>query len=269
MENILKIIYDKSFNKNTLNINDIEKILELLIINKNLNDYILSINIQPIKSDILASYSNYTQNITLYTEMIEYMIKNIDKNTLITNDFEKILYKNLCIFQILLHEVEHANQQKIAYNENSLEAFILRASFLIKNAYEEELYEYCPEERLAEIKSYEELMLCIKYLNKKPNQLSEILQTEELQRLLRGYHYKNNCIECPLITYFSLSERADILEDFDILNIQSNNLFNVNNLKDKMKFGFPISINQYGQTMNKLVLSLNKNFKNRTNILLR
>ena len=52
--------------------------------------------------------------------------------------------------QIILHEVEHANQNKIAYNNNSLEALILRLSYLVNNRYDEELYEICPEERLAE-----------------------------------------------------------------------------------------------------------------------
>ena len=60
--------------------------------------------------------------------------------------------KNLSILQILLHEVEHANQQKIAYHDNTLEALIIRLSYLVNNGYDKNLYEYCPEERLAEIK---------------------------------------------------------------------------------------------------------------------
>lgn len=257
MESILKIIYDRSIKNKILDIKDIDEILGLLVINKCLNDYVLNISIQPIRSNNLASYSSYTKNITIYTEAIDQMIKNIEKNILIASDLEISMYKNLSILQVLLHEVEHANQQKIAYNENSLEALIIRISYLIHDAYSEKLYEYCPEERFAEIKSFEDLLLMINYLNKKLNNLSEILNTEKLQRLLRGYHYINGSVDAPLNTYFTIGNRSDFLNFFDL---------NTDLLNERMKFGFPISIDEYGISMNNLVLSLNKNFKNRINI---
>ena len=65
MLNILQIIYDRSINNKIINIKDIEKILELLIVHKSLNDYILNINIQPIRSNNLASYSPYDKIITV------------------------------------------------------------------------------------------------------------------------------------------------------------------------------------------------------------
>ena len=120
MESILKIIYDKTVDNKTLDLKDIEKILEVLVVEKRLNDYILNINVQQIRGNNLASYSTYTKKITIYTEMISQMVKDIGKNILNVNEFEEMLYKNLLILQTLLHEVEHANQQKIAYNDNTL-----------------------------------------------------------------------------------------------------------------------------------------------------
>ena len=61
MESILKIIYDKTIDNKILDLKDIENILEILVIEKNLNDYILNINIQQIRSNNLASYSSYTK----------------------------------------------------------------------------------------------------------------------------------------------------------------------------------------------------------------
>ncbi len=257
METILKIIYDRSIKNKILSIKDIDEILGLLVINKCLSDYVLNISIQPIRSNNLASYSSCAKKITIYPEAIEQMIENIEKNILIASDFEITMYKNLSILQILLHEVEHANQQKIAYNENSLEALIIRMSYLVHNGYSEKLYEYCPEERLAEIKSFEDLLLMINYLNKKLNNLPEILNTEKLQRLLRGYHYINGFVDAPLNTYFTIGNRTDLLNCFSS---------NTELLDERMKFGFPISIDEYGISMSNLVLSLNKNFKNRINI---
>ncbi len=262
MENILKIIYDKTVNNQILDLKDIEKILELLVIDKCLNDYILNINVQHIRSNNLASYSNYTKNITVYIEKVEQMVKDIEKNILISNDFEILLYKNLSILQVLFHEVEHANQQKIAYNENSLEAFIIRLSYLVKNCYTEELYEYCPEERLAEIKSFEEIITLIGYLNNNLSILPEILYTEQLKRLLRGYHYSNAFINVPIIDYFTLGNKSELLNAFDF----SDNIQSQYTLTERFRYGFPISIGEYGTSMKKLILSLNKNFNNRINI---
>lgn len=95
------------------------------------------------------------------------MLKNIENNLLITNVFEKTLYKNLSLLQILLHEIEHANQTKIAYTENTLEAFIIRMTYTVCESYFEGLYEYSPQERLAEIESYRKIISLISYIKNK------------------------------------------------------------------------------------------------------
>ncbi len=272
MENILKIIYDKSIENKIIDLKDIEKILELLIIDKCLDDYITNIDIKPIISDNLASYSTTAKNIIIYTGTLELMIKNIEKNLLIESDIEKNLYKNLSILQILLHEVEHANQERISYTENSLESFVIRISYLVSN-YNENLYEYCPKERLAEIKSFEEILSLIMIINDKLEKLLKIIENEKLLRLLRGYHYSKFLVNCPFITYFKLGNKEEILKSFDWhSDIQENTVSQVSNIYDlnlRMKFGFPITLNEYGESMKNLILSLNNNFNNRTNIKLK
>lgn len=263
MESILKIIYDKTINNRILSFKDIEKILELLVIEKCLNEYILNINIQPTRSNIIASYSNYTKKITIYIEMIEQMVKDIQNNILNTNNFETILYINFSILQILLHEVEHANQQKIAYNENTLEALIIRMSYLVDNSYDEDLYEYCPEERLAEIKSFDEINNLIGYINQDLISLPDILKAEKLKRQLRGYHYKNNFINIPIVDYFTYGNKQQLIDGLDI----TGNAIEKYTLSDRFKYGFPISIEEYGTSTKKLVLSLQRKFNNRINII--
>lgn len=263
MENILRIIYDKTINNKILNFKDIEKILELLVIEKCLNEYILSINVQPIRSNNLASYSSYTKKITIYTEMIGQMVKDIENNILNTNNFETILYINLSILQILLHEVEHANQQKIAYNDNTLEALIIRLSYLVNNEYDEKIYEYCPEERLAEIKSFDEINNLIGYINKNLTSLPDILKMEKLKRQLRGYHYKNDNINIPIAEYFTYGNKPELLDGIDL----TSNVIENYTLSERFKYGFPISTSEYGTSMKKLVLSLQKKFNNRINII--
>ncbi len=273
MENVLRLIYNKTVKNEVLNLKDIEQILELLIVNKDLNKYILNIDVQPIRSNNLASYSSYTKNITIYAEMIKKMIEDIEMNILNANEFEVMLYKNLSILQILLHETEHANQQKIADNDNNLEAFIIRLSYLVDNAYEDEIYEYCPEEKLAEVKSFEEIIDLMKYLEKESIRLPEIFDIERLNRLLRGYHYIDSHLNIPLETYFTMAKRQDLFCYVDLsLNLSSTN-FNASltkyKLQERLRYGFPISELEYGTSMRKLVLSLNRNFKNKTNVRLK
>lgn len=262
MENILKIVFDKANNNEILNLKDIEKILELLVVEKSLNEYILNIDVQLIRSNNLASYSNYTKKITIYTKTIDQMVKDIDSNILNISKFETSLYINLSILQVLLHEIEHANQQKIAYHNNNLEALIIRLSYLVNNGYDEKLYEFCPEERLAEIKSFEEINTMISYINNKLDLLPNVIETEKLKRQLRGYHYKNNFVTVPIVEYFTIGNKEKLLETFDL----SKAALNKYALNDRYKYGFPISNIEYGTAMKKLVLSLQKNFKNRINI---
>lgn len=260
MENILKIIYDKTNNNEIINLKDIEKILELLVINKCLNDYILNINVQHIRSNNLASYSTFTKEITIYVRMIEQMVSDIDFAILGASDFEKLFFKNISILQVLLHEVEHACQYKSAYHENNLEALIIRMSYLVDNGYDEKLYEYCPEERLAEIKSFNELNNSVECLDtKRLIVLSKVLKTESLKRLLRGYHYADGYVNVPIVDYFNFGNKINLLNSSNLLD----NVYGRYTLKERFKYGFPITINEYSNSMKKLVLSLQKNFNNR------
>ena len=262
MEAVLRLIYDRTINNKILNLKDIEKIIELLVINKQLNNYIINMNTQLIRSNKLASYSINTKSITIYIRTIEEMVKNIENNIVNIDNFEIFLYKNLSILQVILHEVEHANQQKIAYSENSLEAFIIRLSYQVNDKYNELLYEYNPEERLAEIKSFEQLIALINYISKKMIAIPEILETEKKLRMLGGYHYKKSTINIPLVDYFTFGKWKEFLKCFDF----SSETLKKYTLNKRLKYGFPISIDEYSIYMKSSIISLKKNFNNRIKI---
>ena len=92
--------------------------------------------------------------------------------------------------------------------------------------------------------------------------LKEILNTEKLKRLLRGYHYSNLSINVPIIDYFTFGNKSEVLDAFDL----SANVQNKYTLNERFKYGFPISVEEYGVYMKKLVFYLNRNFNNRVNI---
>ena len=176
MENILRIIYDKTINNKILSLKDIEKILELLVIQKCLNKYILNINVQQIRSNNLASYSINDKKIIIYSNIIKKMVKDIKFNLNCNDQVTKNMYINLSILQIILHEIEHANQEKII-NYNTLESFILRISKLVKQ--NNQVYEFNPKERPWKNK-------WLKYAEKLN------LTSEEVEFLTALYDYKQN-----------------------------------------------------------------------------
>ncbi|MGM9878491.1 MAG: hypothetical protein ACI31R_00450 [Bacilli bacterium] len=260
MENILKIIYDKSQLNKTLDLKDIEKILDQLIIKKQLNEYISNMKVQQIRSKKLASYSNYTKTITIYSNVIDLMIQNINNQLKINDDLTKNLYINLSILQVIMHEVEHANQEKIIDTTNNLESFILKLSELVPE--NSTLYECTPEERLAEIKSYKEILSLISIFNSKPKQINELIEIDSLQRSLRGYHYENQIVTTPLMTYFEKGNKPELLAPLSI-NDNKERIISIYNLEDRFKYGLPIMTEEYISSMSALVKAINKNFKNR------
>ena len=75
---------------------------------------------------------------------------------------------------------------------------------------------------------------------------------EKLKRQLRWYHYKNNFVTISIVEYFTLGNKENLLEAFDLLNSVLDNY----TLDDRYKYGFLISNIEYGTSMKKLVLSL-------------
>lgn len=257
MEYILKIIYDNSVNNKILSLKDIDKIMSLIINEKKLNSFILGSNVKLIRSKNLASYSIQSKKITIYLNTVEILINNIEKNIQNLSERQIYFYENLSLLQILLHEIEHANQEKIAYTENSFEALLIRMTKLV-NLYDEEdlYYSCCPTERLAEIKTYNEIINISKSIGMIDVTLSELLSAEKVFRQLKGYHFNNETINVPIVDYFNYGGRKDII-----------NIFAINNkfidLEERYKYGFPISKEEYGESLKKMVLTFDKNFKNR------
>lgn len=269
MEKIIRIIYDKSIKHSLLNLTDIMNILALVISNKQLDNYISNIEVQKKRCKTTASYSEYNKKIIIYKEAVMSMIQNLCNNLRIINNFEKTLYINLSIFQVILHEIEHANQLKKIMTVNDLETFIIRISRLVNfnNSY---LYEYAPHERFAEIISYTEIKNMLYYIIDELNELPSIINTEILQRLLRRYHFSNDMIQYPINTYFQIGEKAKLLEVFEWYSQNNKTAFlqvaKQYNYQDRLLYGFPISTDEYFCSMKKLIFSLNSYFSNRINI---
>ena len=267
MENIWSIIYNLSVNDRILNIYDIDKILEILIDEKDLSKYISNIEVQQIRSNKLASYSNYYKKIIVYSNVVDRMVNNIEENIKVNNKFTKTAYINLSVLQIILHEVEHANQEKII-NHNTLESFILRIAQIVEQ--EKQIYEVNPAERFAEIKSYDDIYEIIS-IDENNKRLKSLIKNDQLQRKIRGYHYCNNKLNSPIELYFVKGKKEHLLSAFDWYSNNSNTyalkVSHLYNEDDTLFYGFPIFEKNYIDIMQKLIVKTNENYNNKIKII--
>lgn len=255
MEGILKIVFDKSKAHQIINIYDIYRIIEFIIIDKQLNDYISNIEIHRIGSNILASYSINKKEIFLFENVLKKMIVDINSEILVLDDFEKILYINLRIIQVIFHEVEHAIQQKYI-NADNFDSNIIGDSQInsCDVIYDDKLYECAPAERFAEIKSILEISSLLLYIKSTVNNLVELFDFEILKRNIRGYHYNGRMVSSPLKTYFTMIDKIFILSKYDFSVFKE--------LDDRFYYGLDISDDEYCETAMKVISKSKKFFTN-------
>lgn len=160
------------YNK-SVDLNFLENIADIVVKNKNLKDYLTAIKIDNNIKDV-ATHCSHNKSITVNVNTIIYILKLIK----IFNGKELLFYSYLEVVEVLLHELEHVNQDKIFNYENSLESLIVRKTLEPARKLSQELsitkgiknnlislkidlynikyhknYIYSPAERLAYIKS--------------------------------------------------------------------------------------------------------------------
>lgn len=266
----LKIARELCDNSKIYDVKFIDKILDIAINSKGLNDYVkdYEVSSNEDKSNV-AEYNGETKKIVVYEKnMGDKIFNDLLHTTKAYSETEKRLYINSFIAQVLLHEVEHANQKRIVKTENGLESSLLKLcefeispkiETLLKNGkidimeaqlYIEtklnkyttiytELYECAPHERLAQIKSYQEIIDSLGFIDRY-NIVTRRKEIEKLGTVLNGYDDTHS----PTITYLSNQGREEELKQFDWYNEDENESIRLSkeryNLKDRMKFGLPI-----------------------------
>lgn len=105
-----------------------------MVNSKNIGEYIKDASIEETDINefddeiVLAAYHPNKKIIKVYSNTIKIMLEMQDKYQGLFNGVEQIFYKNILITQVILHELEHANQRRIIDRENTLESKILRIS---------------------------------------------------------------------------------------------------------------------------------------------
>lgn len=136
-----------------------------------------------------AAYRHSTGELIVYERNINY-----GKNMTIKENKMEGLYDvqfyNLLIVQTLLHEIEHAKQEKLRREGTDVESKLFQV--LDNGAKETTLsYEYNPGERLAETRSFEQILDAYAEFNIYDQRIYDFFLDGYRQSCLRGYHHED------------------------------------------------------------------------------
>ena len=219
-EDVFKLIYDYSVEGKLGNIDFIEKLIEIVVSNKKLEDFLLGdieYGLKPLNKNndtiTVAVYNVPKRNMEIYpSELARFVDMYSRDSQLIFNYDEQIFHRNLLIARVILHELEHVAQNK-KYNSHDIdtEAVLIRSVFkpkyeyrdlfefynkmIVKGYSESEInehlidmykkintfYPYNPVERMADIKTFETLY----------KSFEEVKKLSTLKNYLLYHYYKS------------------------------------------------------------------------------
>ena len=289
---LLKLLYEYSANGKLVDGKYIQELIEIVVDSKDIVDYAGGLIITDKDSrlrdpnSLLAVYYPNRKLIAVYLDAIEEMLKSYNAYQEMFSSTEELFYKNLLVTQVVLHELEHANQRKIMDKEESLEGDILRASileqdqdFILKltragltrkqieliletqKTMKSEGGLTLPDERLAEIKSHEEVASFLTEISSEVPNLVDFEKTSILESKLRGYTYDKGMIVSPTIDYLVSTGKSLALQKFEWFNKDSRaclkNVQSMFSLDERLTYGLPIDSSEFMES-SKALLSTKK-----------
>lgn len=283
---ILKLVYDYSINGKLADQKFIYKLITIVVNKKGTNNYVRTITFDNNEDTAYSTYNIFDRQIIVHNRAISYFFNhryNIDTEL---QDYEKTMWRNLKVAQIILHELEHAYQSKVFDEKNNitLEEKIISIclqstkifedpTFLkqiqtgkvsiqeallkllnMKNIYEQN-YKFNPLERLAQIKSLNILVSSLEVIQHDVPKLYSYEKDNLLVEMLNGYSEQE---KCPTYIYLNSIGKLDEWQKLSFYHEDEEKL--ENNARVQYKFtkrltlGLPISHGEflYLQSLKKL-----------------
>lgn len=255
---------------------DLDFIIEIIILysdHYDLNDYILNTTIFNNASMPQAQYNITNKEIYMNPISINKILLELD------NEFEVLKHSKsfgyLYVIKILLHEIEHAYQQKKLNEQSDLESEILRAEYshaydimrenillripkmLYLNKLKDKYYNYSPSERLAEHIACEKIEKIS--FTMQDEKSYDVFQHFKYGNILRGYNVGliNYLSDAPTKTYL---EKVNPCYAYSIIENLGQNM----SQDERMKFGLEVEkeiLNKTAQEWQRVYVKI-KNNKN-------
>lgn len=253
--NILRLFSFYYYNNIVL---DNEFFINVLSILKNshLKDYINRIIILDVNLDSFSFENVINEDTKKYSELVGlaiYDVKNKDiflrynvinrsireeKYIIGCNRKSDIIFRNLYVLQVLLHEIEHVNQMYLLEYGNNIESYLLRETdYYVNNS-----YSYRLKERLAEVKSSKYILILIDMLKIDNDCIKAFFERNIFKRLIEGYEYQNiegkitnneeDILIGPIEKYFIEGDKS-LEKIFEISEMLS--------LEERVLYGLPLT----------------------------
>ena len=171
-----------------------------------LDDYLTELVFIPKEEHMNAKYQEYTKGfggmfgqaayraatgeLVVYERNINYgKVMDIRSVGLEATDSEVSMY-NLMVLQTLLHEIEHAKQAKMKKEGTDFESKLIQ---ICDTDVQEttETYEYSITERLAEIRSFEQVLDMYDEIGLFDQRIYDYFDAAYKECMLRGYHFED------------------------------------------------------------------------------
>jgi len=238
MENkIFQLAYDYVINGKDIDKNYIDDVVDIIVNYYDLNRYVTGVDFSdesPRKGSIcsLGCYDSTFKEVKIYTENFFDFQDSLDKPIESLSDFEFRLYKILYGTHLVIHEIVHASQFKIACDRNVVSdiATICRACYKVEMYYETNnfmqaysvglidtkwfddlveksikdyhmFYRLNPVERQAECDSYAYIIKMLNLQNDKFDGIKNIFQILLERELLKNYNMVRKSATCPTHMY--------------------------------------------------------------------
>lgn len=236
---LLKLLFDYSRQGKIIDQDYMDKLVEIVVTEEGLDNYVRKAKIvadELQKSNrtsdriALAEYNSLYKMISLYANNINRILEHYEQYLPLFTPGEQLFFQNITISQIILHELEHANQERMIeedYKKESLETTILSLSekkvrpwhiekllesgypphliavyLKAKESHYKENYMMAPQERLAEIKSQQQILDMLELIKDITPNLVDYEGTGKIESLLRGYReYDYDTISVPTFEY--------------------------------------------------------------------
>ena len=191
-----------------------------------------------------AAYKKATGEFIVLDGNINYE-NNMILNGMGLIESDKIAMYNLLVLHTLLHEIEHAKQEKMIKEGNDFESRLIT---LVNTDTRESsfAYEYSLNERLAEVRSYEQILDAYAELNLYEQRIYEYFLNEYRISALSGYHFEDEngylinseegIFMCPTFKY-AILKNADIKEISELCNSVTGD--------DRFIYGLPVEYEEY------------------------
>ncbi len=255
---LLKLMYDYSQQNKLVDKEYIDKLVEMFVKEYNLDDYVKKIEFtsELIKSEDDVCFANYNpleMNIFIDTESLDIMLKHSSKYDCLFDGYEITMFKNSTITQAILHELEHAYQNKVSdgVDDGTIETKLIKTCYAyeyylkkgtleqeiednkdnplrlselleilstqaLKNACYLEFYNLDPMERLAQIHSYQTLIKSLEIYKTRIPALYEFQLSSLVEETLNGHleAWERGGI-CPTEVYLNVIGRGKAWKELD------------------------------------------------------